>query len=43
MEYYWNIHVLGTFKTLFSEIGVQNFPKLTKNQNDRSFARENGS
>ena len=27
---------------LFSEIGTQNFPKFTRNQNNRSFARKNG-
>ena len=31
------------FITPFRKIGVQNFPKTTKNINARSFARENGS
>ena len=34
---------LSHFKTPFREIGVQIFPKLTRNQNASSFARKNGS
>ena len=38
-----NPPVSSFFKTQFSKIGVQYFPKLTKNQNAGSFAGNNGS
>ena len=35
--------ILEYIKTPFIKIGVQNFPELTKDQNDKSFTRYRGS